>query len=163
MLFKSTLLPATLLCASVIAHAANDAPPSKEKNTAAGISNKIAGKSSSVNYTLHIDNAVNSNNTVDSVLVILDKFDRSGAGIVTKVFYPDASNHFIIEDLPAGKYYAEIYVMGLYKKHFSSVIKAKKSVRNNTANLKLDYSDVYMPGSASIPEENVKLFAYNRN
>ena len=158
MLFTRTLLAASLLCASLLSHASNDRPVTKEKNTAIAVSNKAA----SVVYILHIDNTVNKNNAVDSVLVILDKFDRSGAGIVTKVFYPDANNRVVIEDLPAGKYYAEIYVLGLYKKHFSSIISTDKSAKKNKVKLHLDYKDVYIPGNAAIPAEDTRLFAFNR-
>lgn len=158
MLITRTLLSASLLFASLFSIAANDTPALKEKSTSSIITNKAAG----VNYTFHIDNTVNKNNTVDSVLVILDKFDRSGAGIVTKVFYPGANNQVVIEDLPAGKYYAEVYVLGLYKKHFSSVITTDKSTKKNKVKLHLDYKDVYTPGSASIPAEDTKLFAYNK-
>ena len=114
MLITRTLLSASLLLASLFSIAANDTPALKEKSTSSIITNKAAG----FNYTFHIDNTVNKNNTVDSVLVILDKFDHSGAGIVTKVFYPGANNQIVIEGLPAGKYYAEIYVLGFYKNIF---------------------------------------------
>ena len=150
-----TLFSTLLLSATLHTFAANDTPAVKE--TTATVSVK---KVASVNYTFHLDNTVNKNKSVDSVLVILDKFDRSGAGIVTKVFYPDANNQIIIDNLPAGKYYAEIYVLGLYKKHFSAVITAEKSMKKNQAKLQLDYKDSYTPGNARIPAENTALFAY---
>jgi len=158
MLITRTLLSASLLFASLFSSAANDTPSLKEKSTSSTVTNKAAG----FNYTFHIDNTVNKNNTVDSVLVILDKFDHSGAGIVTKMFYPNVNNQIVIEDLPAGKYYAEIYVMGLYKKHFSSIINTVKSVKKNKVKLQLDYKDVFTPGQVNIPAEDTKLFAYNK-
>jgi hypothetical protein len=96
------------------------------------------------------------------VLVILDKFDHSGAGVVRKVFYPDAENQVVIEDLPAGKYYAEVYVLGLYKKHFSTIIYTEKSIKKNKVHLRLDYKDVYTPGNAGIPAEDTIAFTYTR-
>jgi hypothetical protein len=158
MLIIRTLLPVFVLLASLFSHAANDTPALKEKSISSAITNKAAG----VKYTFHIDNTANKNSTIDSVLVILDKFDHSGAGIVTKVFYPDANNQVVIEALPTGKYYAEIYVLGLYKKHFSSIIHTVKSVKKNKVRLQLDYKDVYKPGGANIPAEDIKLFAYTR-
>ena len=153
-----TLLSASLLFASLFSHAANDTPALKEKSNYSAITNKAAG----FNYTFHIDNTVNKNNTVDSVLVVLDKFDHSGAGIVTKMFYPGANNQIVIENLPAGRYYAEVYVMGFYKKHFSSIINTVKSTKKNKVKLQLDYKDVFTPGNANIPAEDTKLFAYNK-
>jgi hypothetical protein len=152
-----TLLFASLLSVSLYSHATGETPSSKEKNISSDATNKKSG----LTYTLNINNTVNKNNTVDSVLVILDKFDRSGAGIVRKVFYPDAQNQVVIEDLPAGKYYAEIYVLGFYKKHFSTVIYTKTNKRNKV-NLRLDYKDAYTPGNTNIPAENVSMFVYNK-
>jgi len=152
-------LPVTLmLCASIITRAGEKKPPPKEGNS--GSTAKAVNKTTVINYTLHIDNTINKNSTVDSVLVIFDKFDRSGAGIVKKVFYPDAENQIVIKDLPVGKYYADIYVLGIYNKHFSSIIKTVKSGGKNSAHLKLDYKDTYTPGKAYLPGENIKLFAY---
>ncbi|MEP6746538.1 MAG: hypothetical protein ABJB86_02365 [Bacteroidota bacterium] len=153
-----TLLTFVMLSASLFSHATGEMPSSKEKNTSSSILTKTAG----VNYTFHIDNKVNKNNAVDSVLVILDKFDRSGAGVVRKVFYPDANNQVVIEDLPAGKYYAEIYVLGIYKKHFSTIIYTEKPNKKNKVSLQLDYKDVYTTGNANIPAENTAMFAYNK-
>ncbi|HTL10255.1 MAG TPA: hypothetical protein VL307_18405, partial [Chitinophagaceae bacterium] len=68
----------------------------------------------------------------------------------------------LLEDLPAGKYYAEVYVLGLYKKHFSQVIRANKSVKHNRLRLQMDYSDVYIPGKLQLPPENIALFVYTR-
>ena len=162
-----TLLPPLLLFASFWLHAADEVPAAKNKTDgpkASGkASNKEIRKSKAVSYTFHIDNKINKNNSVDSVLVILDKFDRSGAGVVRKVFYPDAENHIVIEDLQVGRYYAEVYVLGFYRTHFSSVIRTVRSSRKNKAKIHLDYNDTYTPGAAYIPAENIKLFVYSKN
>ena len=153
-----TLFITLSLGTSLISYASGETPSSKEKSNAVINITKAAG----VNYTFHLDNTVNKNNAVDSVLIVLDKFDHSGAGIVKKVFYPGTDNQVIIEDLPAGKYYAEVYVLGLYKKHFSTVINTEKSAKKNKTHLRLDYQDGYTPGNANIPAENIKAFTYTR-
>lgn len=155
---RTLLFSAAMLCASMLLNAAGDTPVSRERTSSASIAHKTATS----HYTFHINNALNKNNTVDSVLVILDKFDHSGAGIVRKIFYPDAANQVVVEDLPAGKYYAEIYVLGLYRKHFSTVIYTEKSTKRNKVNLRLDYSDVYTPGNANIPAEDIRAFTYTK-
>ncbi len=153
------------LSVAMSASATNDAPASKSKNNST--SNAVnttaaAAKSVGVNYAFKLDNSINKNNKVDSVLVILDKFDRTGAGIVRKVFYPNADNQVVIDDLPAGKYYAEIYVLGIYKKHFSTVINTEKVNKKNKLTLQMDYTDVYVPGSVTIPAEDTKNFAFGK-
>lgn len=152
-----TLFSTLLLSASLFTYAANDTPAVKAPNTLLPAKNKPI-----VQYTFDLDNKANRNNAVDSVLVILDKYDRSGAGIVTKVFYPNARNQVVVENLPAGKYYAEIYVLGLYRNHFSAVISAAKKARKNKARLRLEFKDVYLPGNAHIPAEDLSLFAFSK-
>ncbi len=158
MLTVPTLLSSLFISASLFAYAGNHTPEAKGQE-ASSVSTKRA---SHVNYTFQIDNAINKNNTVDSVLVILDKFDRTGAGVVRKVFHPDNNNQVVIADLPSGKYYAEVYILGLYRKHFSTVIHTEKN-KKNKVNLSLDYNDVYTPGNAKIPAEDTRMFAYNKN
>jgi hypothetical protein len=160
MLTVRTLIATLLLGASLSSNATGETPSVKEKSS---IPN-VAVKASTVSYSLHIDNSVNKNNTVDSVLIILDKFDHTGAGVVRKVFYPNADNQIIIEELPAGKYYAEIYVLGIYKKHFSSIIDTEKKIKKNKKKetFRLDYTDVYFPGCVIMPAEDVRSFTYSK-
>jgi hypothetical protein len=161
MLTIRTLITALFLGASFCSNATGETPSAKEKTVIA----TVAAKASTVSYSFHLDNSINKNNMVDSVLVILDKFDHTGAGIVRKVFYPDADNHVIIDELPAGKYYAEIYVLGIYQKHFSTIIDTDKTIKKNKKKkeaFRLDYTDVYFPGCVTIPAEDVKSFTYSK-
>ena len=153
-----TLLIALFVSISFCSFAGNGKPGNKDNNIAAEASSTKTGLS----YAIHLDNTINKNNAVDSVMIILDKFDHTGAGIVAKVFYPNADNQVTIENLPAGKYYAEIYVLGVYKKHFSTIIYTEKNTKKNKVSLTLDYSDVYTPGNVNIPAENTKMFTYTR-
>jgi hypothetical protein len=168
MLITRTLIAALLLGVSLTSTATGETPSPKEKNSNANIAANTSTVSytstSTVSYAFHIDNSVNKNNTVDSALVILDKFDHTGAGVVRKVFYPNTDNQVIINELPAGKYYAEIYVLGTYKKHFSTIIDTAKTGKKNKKKetYRLDYTDVYVPGRVSIPAEDLKSFTYSK-
>ncbi len=153
-----TLTTVIMLQASLLSYAANDT--SLTKTGGAPVLTKQ--KRHTVNYTLKLDNTTNQNKTVDSVLVVLDKFNLSGAGIVTKVFYPDPTNQIVIEDLEAGRYYADIYVLGMYQKHFSSVLHVRKSTAKKGTTIRLEFKDFYTPGKAAIPPENTKFFAYTK-
>jgi len=51
----------------------------------------------------------------DSVLIIFDRFNRTGAGVIYKVFSADEGQNIIIEDVPAGKYYVTIQGLGLHR------------------------------------------------
>src|SRR5690348_3623384 len=54
----------------------------------------------------------------DSVLVIYDRYDRSGAGVVHKVFYPSNDNTVSINGIPEGKYFVTIQFLGLHRERF---------------------------------------------
>lgn len=154
-----TLTSVILLRACLWSYAANDTLLAK---SGGGPTTLVQHKKKTINYTINLDNATNQNRTVDSVLVVLDKFNLSGAGIVTKVFYPGPDNKIIIEGLEAGRYYADIYVLGTYQKHFSSVLHVRSATAKKGTTLRLEFRDFYTPGKADIPPENTKFFAYTR-
>lgn len=145
----------TLILAFTLLFAATgfaEETPSKAKNTAS------AKKSTTADYTVKFNNTMRTPAKVDSVYIILDKYDRTGAGVVKKVFYADANNQVIIDDLPEGKYYAEIFVLGEYKQHFSKIIKVEQGKKCNKTVLKVDM-DYYCAEELVIPADNFTSFA----
>ncbi|MEP6845283.1 MAG: hypothetical protein ABI861_04745 [Panacibacter sp.] len=101
--------------------------------------------------TFNLNNSINSNKPVDAAYVILDKYDRTGAGYIRQKFEV-ADNKIIISDLPEGKYFAEIYTKGLYKQHFSKVIKVSK--KGSIYTFTMDEISAYVPKKAIIPQES---------
>ena len=74
----------------------------------------------------------------DSVLIIFDKYDHSGAGVVYQVFYEDQDHNITLPELPAGKYYVTIQCLGMHRDRLEKVltIKAHKSEK-----IKVDLQD----------------------
>jgi hypothetical protein len=100
-----------------------------------------------------LNNNSNHNKPVDSVYIILDRYDRTGAGIVKQVFYP--INNKISFSIPKGKYYVDIFCLGLHdKEHFGKIINAKSNKGSKLA-LKLRSYAPYTPGLAFIPKEKI--------
>ncbi|HTI91961.1 MAG TPA: hypothetical protein VL727_15305 [Puia sp.] len=64
----------------------------------------------------------------DSVLIIFDKYNRTGAGVVYKVFATDSTHGITIPAVPAGKYFVTIQCKGLHRDRVEKLvtIKAKK-------------------------------------
>ncbi|HMI59625.1 MAG TPA: hypothetical protein VK518_01915 [Puia sp.] len=64
----------------------------------------------------------------DSVLIIFDKYNRTGAGVVYQVFATDSTHGITIPAVPAGKYYVTIQCKGLHRDRVEKLItiKAKK-------------------------------------
>ncbi|HEV3251032.1 MAG TPA: hypothetical protein VGZ71_08785, partial [Puia sp.] len=87
--------------------------------------------------------------------IILDRYDRTGAGIVKRVFYP--VNNKIALSIPTGKYFVDIFCLGtIGKEHFGKIINAKSN-RNSKMIFKLRGSAPYTPGLVSIPQEKVNF------
>ena len=94
--------------------------------------------------TIKLNNSRNKTFLVDSVLVIFDRYDLSGAGIVKKVYYP-VNNMISIEEVPEGRYYIDVFCMGTkkyYFKHQGFIYKGK-----NKLAFKLPRAEVFIPGT----------------
>ena len=101
--------------------------------------------------TFRLDNSENNNKSVDAAFIILDRFDLTGAGVV-KEKYDVTDNKISLENLPAGKYYADIFVKGFYNQHFSRIINVTK--KGKTYTFKLSEIGFYEAGNAFIPKES---------
>ena len=92
----------------------------------------------------------------DSVMVILDKYDHSGAGVIRKKFYPGKNHSITITGLPEGKYYATIRCMGLHRDYAEKIVRVAKQ-KSNTIRLKLEDCEEFSKPKVKIPTENISL------
>lgn len=100
---------------------------------------------------ISLNNSVNENKNVDSAYIILDKCNLTAAGIVLKK-YDVTNNSIIIDDLPEGKYYADVFVKGIYMQHFTKVITVK--AKPASYSFKLSKAEPYTPNEVFIPAES---------
>jgi hypothetical protein len=120
---------------------------------ALGLAAHKKGTQDSTSVIITFNNNSNNNRSVDSVLVIFDKCDLSGAGVVKQVFYP--VNNRIDMIIPKGKYYVDVYCLkGRHKEHFGTVIKARVN-KNNKLSFTLQESVFFTPGMVTLPEEKI--------
>jgi hypothetical protein len=99
----------------------------------------------SVNVLIRLHPRKASNPRVDSVLVIFDRYDHTGAGVVKNIYYP-RDNAFTIPKVPEGRYYITIYCLGLYNDVFNDLMFINKRHSNNLR-YKLGHSDEFVPGT----------------
>ena len=99
----------------------------------------------SVNVLIRLHPRGDKNPLVDSVLVIFDRFDRTGAGIVKRIYHP-TDNQFTIFKVPEGKYYISIHCLGFYRDSFNDLMFVSKR-HSNDLRYKLKRSDEYRPGT----------------
>lgn len=103
--------------------------------------------------TIRLQNASDKLSKIDSVFVIFDRYDLRGAGIIKKVFYPDIDNKIQVI-LPKGKYYINIYCLGIYNKEsFDRIVYAKPS-KNHNIFLRLQASALFHQGDTRIPADH---------
>ena len=99
--------------------------------------------------TIRFENVKKNNVPLDSVLVIFDRYDLTGAGVVKKIYYP-VNNVVSIQDVPEGKYYINVLCLCAVKylfTHEGFVYKGKNKVR-----FKLPKGEVFYPGTF-LPED----------
>jgi len=95
----------------------------------------------------------NKNITVDSVFIIFDRYDLTGAGVVKQVFYP-SDNKIVIEKVPKGKYYVDVFCIGVDHQNVTLVSTIGQR-RSNKVFIPLKSFETYIPGTAIIPPSTI--------
>src|SRR6476660_4212110 len=107
----------------------------------------------SVSLTIHLNNRANAHAQVDSVYLIFDRWDLTGAGLVKKIYYPE-KNIIKLEKVPKGRYYVEVFVLGTYPGHFNKEIMAHPKASSRIS-FKLKKQEYYIVGTAYIPQQKI--------
>jgi hypothetical protein len=103
--------------------------------------------------TITLQNASDKLSKIDSVFLIFDRYDLRGAGVIKKVFYPDIENQIHVS-VPKGKYYINIFCLGIYNKESFDRVVYAKSNKNRKITLRLQESALYQLGLAKIPADH---------
>jgi len=107
----------------------------------------------STTVIIRLANSSHNKLYIDSVYLIFDRYDRRGAGVVKKIFYP--IDNTVKVTVPKGKYFVNIVCLGTYaNEYFDRIINAK-SDKEKTLSLKLEEFALFTPGFVFIPEEKV--------
>jgi hypothetical protein len=100
-----------------------------------------------------LQNASDKLSKIDSVFIIMDRYDLRGAGVVKQIFYPDIDNRIKI-GLPKGKYYMNIYCLGIYNKVAFNRVVSAKSKKNHKILLLLQQAALFQLGLANLPDDH---------
>jgi hypothetical protein len=111
--------------------------------------NKMSNKGS-VQVKFH--NSLSKVTDRDSVLIIFDRWNRSGAGVVYQVFYENQDHSITIPAVPKGSYYVTIQCLGLHHDRLETQIRIKAK-KNTTIK-------VYRKDSEEFSKDNVVIPAY---
>ncbi len=112
-------------------------------------------RADSVQVVIKLNNAANRHAPVDSAYIIFDRFDRSGAGVVKRLVYPE-KNKIILDQIPEGKFFITVICLGIYKDTFTetSFIYEKRKNKNQFE-FKLRKAEAYNPNEVYIPGEKI--------
>jgi len=112
-------------------------------------------RADSVRVIIELNNELNKKAPIDSVIVIFDRYNLTGAGTIKKVYYP-VNNKVVIENVPEGKFYITVICLGIYKDSFTEISYVYENRRNkNSFNFRLKNAEAYDPDDVSIPAERI--------
>lgn len=92
----------------------------------------------------------------DSVLIIFDRWNRTGAGVVYKVFSADNDRNITIEGVPAGKYFVTIQGLGIHRDRTETIVTVKAQ-KNHQFSISLEDSEEFSKESVIIPSSGTDL------
>jgi hypothetical protein len=146
------LISIVALTITAIAGYANDGKVNASASTTSAASAKVMN-AGAVRFQF---SNINAQDHTDSVLVIFDRFDHTGAGVIYRVFSADQQNGVDISAIPAGKYFVTIQCMGLHHDRIEKTITIKKQ-KDEKVNISLEASEVFSKDNVIIPVSHTKL------
>ncbi len=149
---KQLITYLTCLFFSVAVRAAGDGPTPVP---AASNSVKATKMVNAGAVRFEFNNNISAQDHKDSVLIIFDRFDHTGAGVIYQVYAASNDNSITIPEIPAGKYYVTIQCLGLHHDRLEKTISIKKQ-KNEKVKIELEASEVFS-------KDNVKIPAYRPN
>jgi hypothetical protein len=152
MYFMKQFITFVALTITAIAGYANDGKVNASASTSSAASAKVMN-AGAVRFQF---SNINAQDHTDSVLVIFDRFDHTGAGVIYRVFSADQQNGVDISAIPAGKYFVTIQCMGLHHDRIEKTITIKKQ-KDEKVNISLEASEVFSKDNVIIPVSHTKL------
>jgi hypothetical protein len=86
----------------------------------------------------------------DSVLVIFDRFDHTGAGVIYQVYHYNADHSITVSGVPEGKYYVTIQCLGIHRDRLETIVKIK-SQKSEIMKINQDNSEEFSKDKVVIP------------
>jgi hypothetical protein len=137
----------TLLCLTCFVAVQADPGPRPKAATAAAKSDMMANAGEA---RFKFKNLVAGSEEKDSILIIFDRYDHTGAGIVYKVFAADSDHDITVPAVPAGKYFVTIQCVGLHHDRLEKIVTIK-SQKSEMVRIELAPSEEYSKDKVVIP------------
>ena len=137
----------TLLCLTCFVAAQADPGPRPRATTAASKSNVLTNAGEA---RFQFKNLVAGLEEKDSILIIFDRCDHTGAGVVYQVFGTDGDHGITVPAVPAGKYYVTIQCVGLHHDRLEKIVTIK-SQKSEKVRIELTASEEFSKDKVVIP------------
>jgi hypothetical protein len=145
---RVTLYLLTLvLCAAA---AANPGPQPAAASTASATASKVMMNAGAVRF--QFNKTITGQDHKDSVLIIFDRFDHTGAGVVYQKFAADDEQGITLPQVPAGKYYVVIQCLGVHHDRLERVVNIKAR-KNEKVRIALGDSEEFSKNGVVIPAD----------
>ena len=119
-----------------------------------GKADKAAVKAGSVEF--RFNNLAPAEAHKDSVLIIFDRCNHTGAGVIYKVFSVDENRNIIIDGVPEGKYFVTIQGLGIHRDRMETVVTVR-SQKNRGMSIKMEDSEEFSKDNVIIPASRTDL------
>jgi hypothetical protein len=117
-------------------------------NAKAAASTKAVANAGAVRF--QFNKMVTAPAHTDSMLVIFDRYDHTGAGVIYQLYAADSQQGIDISAVPAGKYYVTIRFLGLHREQIEKVITIK-SKKSEKVRIELDDTEIFAKDKVVIP------------
>jgi CRISPR/Cas system-associated protein Csm6 len=101
-------------------------------------------------------NHITSSAHTDSVLVIFDKYNHTGAGVIKKIYYPGTDHSINVTGVSLGRYYVTIQYLGMHKECIQKVTRIK-SGESTVLKIRLQDCEEYSKEAVKIPVERIDV------
>jgi hypothetical protein len=86
----------------------------------------------------------------DSVLIIFDRYNHTGAGIIFQVYSADKDHCIDIPSIPAGKYYVTIQCLGRHRDRLEKLVRIKPK-KKEKVRINLEETEEFSKDKVIIP------------
>ena len=110
-------------------------------------------RSDSVEVVIRLDNSINKNAPVDSVLVIFDRVNLTEAGAIRQIVYP-VNNVITLKNAPEGRFYITVVCLGIYNDNFTEINYVYEGRKNqNRFRFRMSPAEAFRADGIKIPTE----------
>jgi hypothetical protein len=127
---------------------ANPGPVPVPASANAAAATKVLANAGAVRF--QFNHVITRADHADSVLVIFDRYDRTGAGVIYQMYAADNQQGIDISNIPAGKYFVTIQFVGLHRDRLERVINIK-SKKSEKVRIELGDAEVFSKDKVVIP------------